>query len=593
MASTTQDSPKRESDPIRAGLMWSKLRAIADEVAGTVVKTAVSTSVGVSEDFGCSVLDSRGRLMACGVPSVAQFSALLPRTMRMVLERFPIEEWDPGDVVISTDPWIGAGHAYDLILVTPAFSDTKLVAFVVSLAHTSDVGGILALSGAKDMFEEGLMLPLLKVYERGVLNEAVIEILRANIRLPDVMMGDFHALTAANQLGVRRLREMLEENDLEDYVALTDELEAYTERAARTAIAQLPDGVYRNHLDADGISFPVHLEVAITVDGDSLTVDYAGSDPQLPGQALNAVLNFTFSETVTAVQCVLTPTVSFNEGFLRAVTVLAPEGSVLNCQKPMPVKNRDKIVAHIETLIFGAFHELLPDAVLSASGTINVLICNGIDSRTGRYFNTYISEGAGTGAGAGYDGANALHFPWGSRNIPVELVETRAPVLVTKKEFRTDSGGPGEFRGGCGQVTALKPYYEQTSAIAIALYNDNTRFPAGGLHGGEAGVTTDLAVDGRRLEIDAVEMIESFLYLQPGEELVLRLAGGGGYGDPLSRDVEKVESDVQNGFVSEGAAAERYGVILGADGRTDAYATERTRHELRARKATQQAGEDR
>lgn len=584
MAETIQRPPRRETDPIRAGLMWSKLRAIADEVAGTVVKTAVSTSVGVSEDFGCSILDSRGRLMACGVPSVAQFSALLPRTMRMVLARFPVEDWQPGDVVLSTDPWIGAGHAYDLIIVTPAFVEGRLVAFVVSLAHTADIGGILALSGAKDMYEEGLMLPLLKVYEQGELNEAVIEILRANIRLPDVMMGDFHALTAANHLGVKRLMEMLEENDLEDFVALTDELEDYSERAVRAAIANLPDGVYRNQLEADGISFPVHLEVTITVDGDSLTVDYAGSDQQLPGQALNAVLNFTFSETVTAVQCVLTPTVPFNEGFLRAVSVTAPEGSVLNCKKPMPVKNRDKIVAHIETLIFGAFHEVLPKNVLSASGTINVLICNGVDSQTGRTFNTYISEGAGTGAGASYDGANTLHFPWGSRNIPVEVVEARAPILVTKKEFRPDSAGPGEFRGGCGQITAIRPYEEQTSPISVTLYNDNTRYPAGGLFGGEPGLTTDLIVDGRKLEVDSTEMVESFMYLQPGQELVLALAGGGGYGDPLHREPARVETDVRNGFVSVQAAADRYGVVIGADGLHDGAATERRRAELRAQR---------
>jgi N-methylhydantoinase B len=580
---TETTATRREIDPIRAGLMWSKVRAIADEVAGTVVKTAVSTSVGVSEDFGCSVLDSRGRLMACGVPSVAQFSALLPRTMRMVLERFPVEDWEPGDVVLSTDPWVGAGHAYDLILATPAFAGEKLVGFVVSLAHTSDVGGILALSGAKDMYEEGLILPLLKVYERGVLNEPIIEILRANIRLPEVMMGDFHALTAANQLGVKRLLEMLDDHGLDDFVELTDELENYTERAARAAISRLPDGVYRHTLEADGISFPVHLEVAVTVDGDSLTVDYEGSDPELPAQALNAVLNFTFSETVTAVQCVLTPTVPFNEGFLRAVSVVAPEGSVLNCRKPMPVKNRDKIVAHIETLIFGAFRDLLPDAVLAASGTINVLICNGTDTQSGRYFNTYISEGAGTGAGAGYDGANALHFPWGSRNIPVEIVEARAPLLVTKKEFRPDSGGPGEWRGGCGQVTALTSAEGQESPIAIALYNDNTRFPADGLFGGEHGLTTDLLVDGRRLEVDSTEMIESFLYLDPGQELVLRLAGGGGYGDPLRRDVAKVENDVINGFVSAEAAAERYGVVIGDDGHVDAEQTKQKRAQLRER----------
>ncbi len=578
MASST------EFDPIRTSLMWSKVRAIADEVARVVVKTAVSTSVGVSEDFGCSVLDSRGRLMACGVPGVAQFSALLPRSMRMVLDRYPAETWRKGDVVLTTDPWVGAGHAYDLLLVTPAFKDDRLVAFVVSLAHTSDIGGSLALSGAKDMYEEGLMLPLLKVYEQGELNEDVIAILRANIRVPDVMMGDFHAMTAANELGARRLVEMLDDDGLEDFVALTDELENYTEAAVRRAIAELPDGEYSYELDTDGLSSPVRLKLTIRVTGDELKVDYTGSDPQRAAQALNAVFNFTFSETVTALQCVLTPTIPFNEGFLRAVDTFAPEGSVLNCTRPMPVKNRDKVISHIETLVFGALYPVLPNRVLAGSAGANVTIFNGRESGTGRPFNAYLSQGGGTGAGIGYDGMNALHFPWGSRNIPVELVETRAPVTVVSKELRTDSGGPGEFRGGCGQETVLRVADTQVEddPVALTLYSENVRFPAEGLEGGQAGAIGGYAHNGRDLAPDSQEVLDSFIFLRAGDELRVRLAGGGGYGEAFARDVERVERDVRLGYVSAQAAREHYGVVIDeATGRADAAATEALRSAAR------------
>lgn len=570
----------REFDPIRTSLMWSKVRAIADEVAGVVVKTAVSTSVGVSEDFGCSVLDARGRLMACGVPSVAQFSALLPRSMRMVLERYPADSWSPGDVVMSTDPWVGAGHAFDLLLVTPVFREERLVAFVVSLAHTSDIGGSLALSGAKDMYEEGLMLPLLKVYKQGELNEDVIAILRANIRVPDVMMGDFYAMTAANELGARRLVEMLVDDGLEDFAGLTDELENYTEAAVRKAIAALPDGDYTYELDTDGLLSPVRLKITITVTGDTLKVDYTGSDPQRAAQALNAVFNFTFSETVTALQCVLTPTIPFNEGFLRAVDTYAPEGSVLNCTKPMPVKNRDKVISHIETLVFGALYPVLPDRVLAGSAGANVTIMNGRESDSGRPFNAYLSQGGGTGAGVGYDGINALHFPWGSRNIPVELVETRAPVLVVSKTLTTDSGGPGEFRGGCGQETVLRIADTQAEGdpIALALYSENVRFPAEGLEQGEAGVIGGYAYNGVDLAPDSQEVLDSFIYLNAGDELRVRLAGGGGYGDAFARDTERVQRDVQLGFVSIAAARERYGVVIDeATGEVDGAATTQLR----------------
>jgi N-methylhydantoinase B/oxoprolinase/acetone carboxylase alpha subunit len=481
---------------------------------------------------------------------------------------------------MSTDPWVGAGHAFDLLLVTPVFREERLVAFVVSLAHTSDIGGSLALSGAKDMYEEGLMLPLLKVYKQGELNEDVIAILRANIRVPDVMMGDFYAMTAANELGARRLVEMLVDDGLEDFAGLTDELENYTEAAVRKAIAALPDGDYTYELDTDGLLSPVRLKITITVNGDTLKVDYTGSDPQRAAQALNAVFNFTFSETVTALQCVLTPTIPFNEGFLRAVDTYAPEGSVLNCTKPMPVKNRDKVISHIETLVFGALHPVLPDRVLAGSAGANVTIMNGRESDSGRPFNAYLSQGGGTGAGVGYDGINALHFPWGSRNIPVELVETRAPVLVVSKTLTTDSGGPGEFRGGCGQETVLRIADTQAEGdpIALALYSENVRFPAEGLEQGEAGVIGGYAYNGVDLAPDSQEVLDSFIYLNAGDELRVRLAGGGGYGDAFARDTERVQRDVQLGFVSTAAARERYGVVIDeATGEVDGAATTQLR----------------
>jgi N-methylhydantoinase B/oxoprolinase/acetone carboxylase alpha subunit len=540
----------RQFDAIQLGILWSKMRAIADEAAANVVKTAVSTSVGISQDFACSILDARGRLLACGVPSVAQFSALLPRTMRMVLERFPVDDWEPGDVVLTTDPWVSAGHAYDLVLISPAFADDKLVAFTVSLAHTADIGGTLALSGSKDMFEEGLILPLLKIYKTGQLNEDVLEVLKANIRVPDVMMGDFHAMTAANELAARRLVEVLREYGMPDYVELTDEIEAYSERAVRAAIAKLPDGSYPFELDIDGIKRPVHLAVTVTVRGDELTVDFTGSDEQRPDEALNAVLNFTFSETVTAVQSVLTPNVSFNEGFLRAVEVIAPEGSVYNCTKPVPVKNRDKVVAHIETLIFGALHPILPDKVLATSGGINVTVANGIDSTTGRVFNTYVSQGGGTGAGLGYDGVHCLHFPWGSRSIPVEMVESRSPLLVKSKRITPDSGGAGRYRGGCGQETVITTLPEQTRSVALALYSDHIRFAPEGLAGGEPGQAGDYLLDGEALGADHEAVVNSFIYLEPESELTVRLPGGGGYGDPAERDPEAIEADLRAGFVT-------------------------------------------
>lgn len=546
-------------DPVRLSILWGKIRATADELAATVVKTAVSTSVGISEDFACSILDSRGRLMGCGVPSVAQFSALLPRTMRFVLDRFPLNDWEPGDVAMSTDPWVTAGHAHDLVFITPVFHRSKLVAFTVSLAHTADVGGTLALSGSRDMFEEGLIVPILKIYEHGELNEAVLAVVKANIRVPDIMMGDFHAMIAANQLGVRRLKEILDEYEMDDFVELTNEMEAYTERSLRSVVRELPDGSYPFSLDIDGIKRPVHLEVVATVDGDELIVDYTGSDPQRSDEALNAVLNFTFSQTATAVQCVLTPTVPFNEGFLRACRIVVPEGTVLNATKPFPVKNRDKVVAHVETLIFGAFHPIVPERVLATSGNSGVTIANGFDTVAGRFFNTYICQGGGTGAGLEHDGTHSLRFPWGGRNIPIEIIENRSPLVVKKKELQTDSCGAGQFRGGCGQETVITTLPGQEHPVALGIYGQNLRFRPAGFAGGLPGSLAGYALNDEPLGPDSPEVIESFLYLNPGDELTIRLAGGAGYGDPSQRSVEAIRADLDNEFVSAESARKDYG----------------------------------
>lgn len=567
-----------EFDAIRASLRWTKIRAIADEIAGTVVKTAVSTSIGVSEDFASSILDSRGRLMACGARSVAQFSALLPRTMRIVLEEVPVEDWFPGDVVIATDPWVTAGHHFDLVLVTPAFHEERLIGFVVSLGHTSDVGGMLAISGAKDMYEEGLVMPVVKMYNKGVPNRDVVRIFRANIRVPDIMMGDLHAMTAANELGARRLSEMASEDGLHDFIALTDELENYTEDAVRRAIAEVPDGIYEYGMEVDGISKPVHVQIAITVAGDSLKVDFSGSASQDASQAVNAVFNFTLSETATAVQTVLTPTTPFNEGFLRAVEIYAPEGSIFNCTKPMPVKNRDKVISHIETLIFSALHPVLPDRVLAGSGAANVTIITGRDKQTGKPFNAYISLGAGHGAGAGYDGPNAVHFPYFSRNIPVEVVETRSPLFFLSKTICQDSGGPGEFRGGCGQEVVFRVADGHEDPVALGLCSDNVRFAEEGLAGGEAGTTCGYVYNGTAMGADSQLVVGSFTFLNPGDELAIRLSGGGGFGNAIQRDAEAVAQDVKLGFVSAQAAEDRYGVIIDpVTGAVDRSGTERVR----------------
>lgn len=535
-------------DPVSLEIMWSRLIGIADDMWTTVLRTAVSTIIGAAQDFGCEILDAEGHSVAHSNRSMPVFNIVMPTVTRAVIERFPIETMRPGDVFVTNDPWLCAGHLDDIATITPIFHGGRVVAFAVTVAHTSSIGGALARRTVRDIYEEGLRIPLLKLYDAGTLNETAWAFIRENVRTADMVLTDIEATLTANDLGARRIVAFLEEYGLPDLVEVARAIQAHSERAMREAIRALPDGDYEHDVWADGLDEPVHLRCRVTVRGDEITVDYTGSDPERPRGGINCTLTYTKAHTVYPLKCLLSPTVPANEGTFRPFTITAPEGSILNCRVPASVGSRVRTGWHIHSLLFGALERALPDRVQAGNGLMNSVHVYGQEPN-GRFYNAHFFIAGGRGASRGRDGIGRNCFPSSARNVPVEVFETRTPVLIHTRALRENSAGQGQWRGAFGHRIEMGVLPGHPAPVSFFIDPDRLRFPPRGLSGGEDGPLTEVLVNGRRLtpeEIGAGQITLS----GPDERLVLHIPGGGGYGPPDQRDPALIEADIRSGLVT-------------------------------------------
>ena len=372
-------------DPITLEIQWQRLVNIVDEIDNAVIRTSFSTIVGESHDFGCALMDAQGRGLAQAQLSPPQFCTMLPRTTRVMLKKFPIETLQEGDVLATNDPWIGSTHLPDYNLVSPVFWKGKIVAFFGTVAHVSDVGGHLGDLEATDMFMEGTRLMPNKFYEAGKVVPIVEEFISANCRVPEMVLGDLHAIVGTHQIGIRRLREFLDDYNLDDITTLSNEIQGRSEQALRQAIAELPDGVSHYEVTADGYLEPFTLKVKIEIKGSDIYMDFAGSSQQQNHSAINAAFNISYSTAVYPIKCMLAARIPNNDGLVRPIHITAPEGSIVNCTFPAPVKARAKVIKHIPPLIFGAFTPLLPQETIAAAGGIFSFRFVGRDEQYGRF----------------------------------------------------------------------------------------------------------------------------------------------------------------------------------------------------------------
>ena len=545
--------PAPRFDPVTLQILWSRLISIADEAAAALLRTSFSTIVRESNDFATVLMDAEGNSLAENSIGIPSFVGLLPRTLRHMLAEIPVEELQPGDCLITNDPWMGTGHLLDITMAAPIFRKGRLVGFSGATSHMPDIGGTLWSADCTEIFEEGLRIPPTKWLIGGRENREVARIIRGNVRVPDQVMGDIAALVTAQTVCARRLAEFLDDTGLEDLTALSATLQARADGAMRRAIAALPDGTWHGVTHADGYdSEETRIQCAVTVAGETLTVDYAGTSPQI-ARGLNSVMNYTYAYSVYPLKCALDPLTPRNEGSYRAVTVTAPEGSILNPRWPAPVNARHLTGLFLSGAIYQCLAQIVPAKVVADSASPAPRpVYTGRDSRGDRFSQVLFGSG-GMGASAGRDGLNTTAFPTNSGSGSIEAFEASAPILVWKKDLLADSGGPGRFRGGLGQEVELEVMTDQP--VRLSLISDRMKHPAGGLDGGGAGAPALVTLqDGRKPHP------KSRSTLAPGDRLRLHLGGGGGYGDPRARDPEAVRRDVADGYVTPEGARRDYGV---------------------------------
>lgn len=538
-------------DPIVLEMQWQRLISLVDEIDTATIRTSFSTIVGESHDFGCILMDQDASGLAQAQWSPPQFCTMLPLVTKAILEKFPKETLRPGDVLITNDPWIGSTHLPDYNVVTPVFRSGDLVAFLGTVAHVQDVGGHRGDLEAVDMFQEGTRVMPTFFYRDDEPVAIVHEFIAANCRVPDLVMGDLNAIVGTHRVGARRVQEFLDDYGLADLRELSTQVMDRSESALRQAISDIPDGVSSYEVTGDGYFEPFTLRLKVEIRGSDMHFDFGGTTPQHRNAAINASYNITYATTVYPIKCMLASRIPNNDGLVRPLHVTAPEGSILNCTFPAPVRARAKVIKHIPPLIFGALAPILPDEVIAAAGGIFPFRFYGEDPRFGNFAVSVLPHG-GTGAMRDADGWPPVAYPHNSTITPTEIMEWKCPVLMLKKEMIPDSGGLGRHRGGPGQAFVLKCVAREP--ITLTVRPDLLKNPAPGLMGGQPGALGKVMLNGEQLEWFPP------LEFHPGDECVLYVPGGGGFGPPDERDPAHVREDVVLGYVTPEAARHAYGM---------------------------------
>jgi len=549
----------RTFDPITLEILWRRLISIVDEADGSVARTAFSSLLRDAHDYTCMFTDRQGRELAQGSFATPGQSGAMALGIKNLVTRYPVDFYAPGDVFITNDPWALAGHLNDVCVMSPIFYKDRLCAFTACVFHHSDIGGRVS-SDNHDVFEEGLFIPLVKLYDRGQLNESVLDMIRWNVRTREEVIGDIRSQIAANHVCSEKVVQMLKENDLDTLDDLADQIIGLTEKAIREEIEKIPDGIYRSRgiieqMKGDDIV----IQAAVEVKGSDILVDLAGSSGQVNWGG-NVVFNFTYAYVFMAIKSMFAPDVPNNEGCARPIKLTAPEGTVVNCRFPAAVAARMGVGHFMTEVIYRALSEVVPQKVIAASGgtpaAMNVFYGRRND---GRPWHSVIIRGGGMGAGAANDGNYVYIFPANGANTPVEIFESDTPLIIEKRELLADSGGPGKMKGGIGKRELFRipdDQYAPTPPVNLGIQAGRFVHPADGLFGGKTGSKAQFLVNGKPGNPYGLTQ------LKPGDVVTIDAAGGGGFGDPLEREPEMVQTDVIEGYVSAKQAKSEYGVVV-------------------------------
>jgi N-methylhydantoinase B len=550
-------------DPVTLEILWRRLISIVDEADTTVARTAFSSLLRDAHDYTCMFTDRKGRELAQGSFATPGQSGAMALGIKNLVTNLPPDRYGPGDVFITNDPWALAGHLNDVCVMSPIFYKDSLVGFTACVFHHSDIGGRVS-SDNHDVYEDGLFIPFVKLYDGDVLNEAVIEMIKWNVRTPDEVIGDIRSQIAANHVCAQKICQMLEEYKMDSLDDLADEIIGRTEMSMRSAIEKLNDGVYR----AEGIveqmegKDAVVIKAAVEIKGNSITVDLDGSSKQVDWGG-NVVFNFTYAYVFMAMKSMFDPYIPNNDGCAAPISMKAPGGSVVNCKFPAAVAARMQIGHFLTEIIYRAMAEALPDRVIAGSGgtpaTMNVFYGKRHDASP---WHSVIIRGGGMGASTVNDGYYDFIFPANGANTPVEIFESDTPLIVEKRELLTDSGGPGKMKGGLGRRVVFRipdDEYAPLPPVSLGIQSGRYRYPPEGLFDGKDGAKAQFLINGKPGNPYGLT------HLKPGDVVIMDAAGGGGYGNPLERDPELIENDVVDGYISLESARNDYGVVINPD----------------------------
>lgn len=538
-------------------VMWTRLISVVEEQAQALVRTAFSTSVREAGDLSAGVYDAEGAMLAQAVTGTPGHVNAMADAVPHFIREIGCETMREGDVYLTNDPWMGTGHLHDITVVTPTFHKGALVGFFACTAHVVDIGGRGFGADGNSIYEEGLQLPIMRFADAGRVDQTLIRLIRANVREPDQLIGDLFALSTCNEIGQRRLVEMLTEFALPDLTDVAGFILGHSRDATLARIAALPQASATGHMRIDGYAAPVDLQVAVSFNGDHVLCDWTGTSGLDP-KGINVPLVYTKAYACYALKCAIAPDIPNNAASLAPFRITAPADTIVNAVHPAPVALRHVIGHLVPDTIFAALDQLLPgDVPAEGAGCL----CNfqlslrpGAAAPAGaRRSEVLTFNSGGAGARPTLDGLSATAFPSGVMTMPVEATEHAGPIIVWRKELRPDSGGAGQFRGGLGQVMEVgaRPGYR---ADFSAMF-DRVDHPPRGRHGGADGAPTTVALDdGTRMHGKGRQPVPE------GARVMLAFPGGAGYGDPAARDPAAVARDLALGYITADAARQSYGL---------------------------------
>jgi N-methylhydantoinase B len=549
----------QEHSNVAYQVMWNRLISVVEEQAQALVRTAFSTSVREAGDLSAGVYDMQGQMLAQAVTGTPGHVNAMADAVAHFIRRIGRDNICDGDVYITNDPWEGTGHLHDITMVTPSFFNGQLVGFFACTAHIVDIGGRGFGADAHSVYEEGLYIPIMKFADKGKVDETLTRIIRGNVREPDQLIGDIYALTTCNEIGHRRLIEMMREFALDDLSGIATFILENSRRATLERIAALPQESATGEMTVDGFASPITLKVKVSIEGDKIVSDFTGSSG-LDKKGINCPLVYAKAYACYALKVAIAPEIPNNAASLAPFEIVAPENTIVNALHPAPVALRHIVGHFVPDAVFDAFDKIVPGLVPAEGAGC---LCNfqvSLRPRTdapapldARRSEVLTFNSGGSGARPEHDGLNATAFPSGVMTMPIEATEHAGPVIIWRKELRPDSGGVGKTRGGLGQYMEVGA--QEGHEFDIQAMFDRVNHPARGRRGGGAGAPTTIEQD------DGSAMNgKGKQFVAHGRKVVMAFPGGAGYGDPSERSVDLVKRDLSRGYITAETAANDYGL---------------------------------